>query len=61
MDGACSTRGGDEKCMQNDGRKSEGKRPFERSRRRWQDIRMVLKEIECDGVDWIHLAQDKDP
>jgi len=20
---------------------------------------MVVKEVECDGVDWIHLAQDR--
>jgi hypothetical protein len=38
--------------------KSEGKRPLERPRRRWKDgIRMDLREI---GVEWIHLAQDRD-
>jgi hypothetical protein len=27
----------------------------------WEDnIRMALKEIEWDGVEWIHLAQVKD-
>jgi hypothetical protein len=41
--------------------KSEGKRPLGRPRRRWADnIKMDLKEIEWDGVDWIHLAQDRD-
>jgi hypothetical protein len=24
------------------------------------NIKMYLKEIGCEGVDWIHLAQDKD-
>jgi hypothetical protein len=28
----------------------------------WEDnIKMDLKEIECDVVDWIYLAQDRDP
>ena len=26
----------------------------------WEDnIRMDLKEIDCESMDWIHLAQDK--
>jgi hypothetical protein len=29
-------------------------------RRRWEDnIRMDLREIGREGVDWIHLAQDR--
>jgi hypothetical protein len=41
--------------------KPEGKRPLERSRRRWEDgIRMDLREIGWDSVDWIQLAQDRD-
>jgi hypothetical protein len=32
-----------------------------RTRRRWEDnINMDLKEIGWEGVDWIHLAQDRD-
>jgi hypothetical protein len=38
-------------------RKSEGKRPLGRRRRRWVDIiRMDLLEIGWGGVDWIGLA-----
>jgi hypothetical protein len=38
-----------------------GKRPLGRSRRRQDDnIRMVLREVDREGVDWIHLAQDRD-
>jgi len=37
-----------------------GKKPFERPRCRWEDIRMVHREIGWDGVDWMHLAQDRD-
>jgi hypothetical protein len=32
-----------------------------RPRRRWVDkIKMDLREIGWDGVDWIDLAQDRD-
>jgi hypothetical protein len=36
--------------------KPEGKRPLGRRRRRWVDsIKMDLKEIGWDGMDWIDL------
>jgi hypothetical protein len=39
----------------------EGKRPLRRLRRRWLDnIKMDLREIGWDGVDWIDMAQDRD-
>jgi hypothetical protein len=41
-------------------RKSERKRPLRRCRCRWEDIRMVLREIWWEGVDWLHLAEDRD-
>jgi hypothetical protein len=41
--------------------KPEGKRPLGRPRRRWVDsIKMDLREIEWDCMDWIYLAQDRD-
>jgi hypothetical protein len=41
--------------------KPEGKRPLGRPRRRWVDnIKMDLREIRWDGMDWIDLAQDRD-
>jgi hypothetical protein len=41
--------------------KPEGKRPIGRPRRRWvSNIKMVLREIERGGMDWIDLAQDRD-
>jgi hypothetical protein len=39
----------------------EGKSPFERPRRRWEDeMKMDLREIGLGGVQWIHLVQDRD-
>jgi hypothetical protein len=36
-------------------------RPLGRPRHRWVDnIKMDLREIGWDGVDWIDMAQDKD-
>jgi hypothetical protein len=41
--------------------KPEGKRPLGRPRRRWVDnIKMDLREIGWDVVDWIDMAQDRD-
>jgi hypothetical protein len=41
--------------------KPEGKRPMRRSRHRWEDnIKMDLKEVGCEAMDWIRLAQDRD-
>jgi hypothetical protein len=41
--------------------KPEGKRPLGRPRSRWVDnIKMDLREIEWDGMDWIDPVQDRD-
>jgi hypothetical protein len=40
--------------------KPEGKRPLRRPRRRWDGIRMDLREIGWGSVERIHLAQDRD-
>jgi hypothetical protein len=41
--------------------KPEGKRPLERTRRRWEgNIRIDLREAGWKSVDWMHLAQDRD-
>jgi hypothetical protein len=40
--------------------KPEGNRPLGRPRRRWMDyIKMDLREIGWDGVDWVELAQGR--
>jgi hypothetical protein len=40
--------------------KPEGKRPLTRSRHKWDNIKMDIKEIGWERVDWGHLAQDRD-
>jgi hypothetical protein len=51
---ACGTHGRGEKSVEGFGGKPEGKRPLGRPRRRWEDgIRMDLREIGLEGVDWI--------
>jgi len=41
--------------------KPERKRPLGRPRHRWDDsiVIMDFKEAGCEGMDWMHLAQDK--
>jgi hypothetical protein len=41
--------------------KPEGKRPLGSPRHRWVDnVKIVVRDIGWDGIDWINLAQDKD-
>jgi hypothetical protein len=40
--------------------KPDGKKPLGRPRHRWEDIRMDLQEVECEGMDWIELVPDGD-
>jgi hypothetical protein len=61
MGKACSTNEGEEEAYRMLVGKPEGKRPLGRPRRRWVDnIKMDLREIGWDGMDWIDLAQDRD-
>jgi hypothetical protein len=40
--------------------KTEGKKPLERPRHRWENnIKMDLQKVACRGLDWIKLAQDR--
>jgi hypothetical protein len=41
--------------------KSEGTRPLVEPRHKWEDnIKMYVKEIDWDGMDWINMVQDRD-
>jgi len=57
----CSMHGSSMRCLQYFGWKTWRERPLGRPRCRWEDnIRMDLRNIGWEGVDWIHLAQDRD-
>jgi hypothetical protein len=62
MGRACGThRRGERKVFKVLVGKPEGKRQLERPRHRWDDgIKMDLREIGWEGVEWIHLAQGRD-
>jgi hypothetical protein len=61
MDRACSTHGEKRNEYRIFVGKPERKRPLERTRRIWEDnIKVDRREIERNGIDWIHLAQDRD-
>jgi len=59
MKSTCSTHGRNEKANKILVAKPERKRPLRRSRRRWKDnIRMNLRNIGWEGVDWIRMTRD---
>jgi hypothetical protein len=61
MGGACSTNGEKRNAYRILVGKPEGNGPLKRPRRRWVDnIKIDLREIGWDGVDWIDMAQDRD-
>jgi hypothetical protein len=57
---ACSTYGGEERCMRCSLWKPYVKRPLLHWLRREDNITMYLKEIGWDGLDWIDLAEDRE-
>jgi hypothetical protein len=58
---ACGTHGRGEKRVQGFSGKARRIKPLERPRHRWEDgIKMDLGEIDWGGVEWIHLAEDRD-
>jgi hypothetical protein len=61
MSGECGTTGRDVKCIPNFDRELEGKRPFWRPGRRWEDnikTDKPIKEMGYEEVDWINVVQD---
>jgi hypothetical protein len=61
MGRACSTNGDRRHAYRILVVKPERKRPLGRPTRRWVDnLKIDLREIGWDGMDWIDLAQDRD-
>jgi hypothetical protein len=59
MGGACSAYAGEERSIQGFGAETCGKEPLGRTRRRWADnIKMVLQEVGCGGMDKIELVEE---
>jgi hypothetical protein len=60
MGRACSTNGENRNAYRIFVGKPEGKRPLGRPIRRWVgNIKMNLREIGWDGMDWTDLAQNR--
>jgi hypothetical protein len=58
--GTCSTHGGGGSIYRVLVGRPEKKIPFGRPRRRWEDnIKMDLREIGIDVVNWVRLVQDR--
>jgi hypothetical protein len=61
MGGEYSMHGRDENEYKILSVRPKGKRPHGRCRHRLEDnIRMDLREVGWEGVDWTYLAQDRD-
>jgi hypothetical protein len=61
MGRACSTNGEKRNAYRILVGKPEGKRPLGRPSCRWAgNIKMDLRKIGWDGMNWIGLAQDRD-
>jgi hypothetical protein len=63
MGRVCSTHGNDKKWGENFCRKlwrerEREREPLGKSTHRWSTSKIVLKEMGCGNMNWIHLASD---
>ena len=60
MGGTCSTYWAGKRCVQGFGGKICGKETTWKTQAYMEDdIKMDLQEVECEGMEWIELAQDR--
>ena len=60
MRGSNGTHGRQQCCSQDCDGKSEGKRPFGRLKRRWEDNTKMDFKKWSEVMDWTDLEQDRD-
>jgi hypothetical protein len=61
MNRVCSTNGEKSIACRILVGKPEGKRPLGRPGRRWMDnVKVDLRKVGWDGMEWIDMAQDRD-
>jgi hypothetical protein len=61
MGRACSTNGEKSNAYRTLVGKPEGKRPLGRPKHKWVgNIKIDLREVGWDDMDWIDMAQDRD-
>jgi hypothetical protein len=61
MSGTCNTYGKRRGVYRGFLGKPEVQKPVGRPRRRWEDnIKVDLQEVECGGMDWVDLSQNRD-
>jgi hypothetical protein len=61
MDRTCRTNGAKRNSYRISVGNPEEKRPLKRPKLRWVDnIKIDLREVGWDGMDWIDLDQDRD-
>jgi hypothetical protein len=59
MDDNMAVHGEDTNAYKTLAGKCEGKRSLRRPRRMWEDNTKMDVRVSCLGVDWIHVAQDR--